>query len=145
MPSLYQIDSEYQELISRVMDIAEDNEGEVPDCLFEELEKLECDRSAKIENTALFIKNCVSDAKAIKEEEGKLKKRRVALEKKAKWLKDMLSTLLHGRGFISPKCSVSFRKSESLVLSGDYYDIPDCYMRKKEEVVAVVTAYGTNW
>ena len=68
----------------------------------------------KVENIALWIKNLLSDAEAIKAEKNKLAERQKSCENKAKSLKEYLNTYLGGQKFKTPKVSISYRKSESV-------------------------------
>ena len=136
--------------------------GEILD--LEWLNKLQMDRSRKIENILLWIKNLESDAEQIKAEEKALADRRKAAEKKAESLRGYISDVLQGEKFSSPKVAVTWRKSEAVIvddvemmeeLSDDYliYDdpkpdktkikaalkdgvrIPGCHLEKRNNMV----------
>lgn len=66
------------------------NEGVLPDELAELLAKVEGDFKAKAERVALFIRELLSTAKAIKEEESRLATRRKSMENAADRLKRYL-------------------------------------------------------
>lgn len=87
--SLYEIDSRIKAIIDGLYDAADEN-GEVGEIDFTELKQLQEDRKTKLENIALYIKNTEAEAKAIKEEEEKLAKRRKRLENKADRLRDLM-------------------------------------------------------
>ena len=70
--NLYQIDSAISECVDA-------ESGEVLD--FDKLAELSMERDRKIENIALWIKNDLSEAKAIWEEEKSLAARRQSLER----------------------------------------------------------------
>ena len=73
MATLYEIEQ-------AIMDCVDLETGEIID--IEKLDQLQMDKDVKIENTALFIKNLLSDADQIREEEKKLAdRRRAGLEK----------------------------------------------------------------
>lgn len=72
--NLYQIDSAIAECVDA-------ESGEVLD--FDKLAELSMERDRKIENIALWIKNDLSEAKAIREEEKTLAARRQSLERAA--------------------------------------------------------------
>ena len=103
--TLYQIDQRIQSLV-------DPETGELTD--YDAFEHLQMERDEKIENTALWVKNLTAEAKAIKEEEDNLKKRRTAMENKATRLKAYLETALAGEAFQSPRCSIGYRKSKAL-------------------------------
>lgn len=92
---LYEIDRSIQEILDKTTnpETGEINDAMAPEELSElffQLSDLEMARSQKIENIALMIKNLESDAKAIREEEKALAKRRSACETKAERLRDYL-------------------------------------------------------
>lgn len=100
--NLYQIDSALAECVDA-------ETGEILDV--EKLLELNMEREQKIENIALWIKNDVSEAKAIREEEKSLAARRQALERAAESKKKYLDSVLNGEKFSTPRCSISYRKS----------------------------------
>lgn len=89
--------------------------GEIND--FEKLEKLTMERDAKIENVALWYKNILSDAKALKDEETALSERRKAAESRAESLKKYLAFALSGQKFETTKVKCSFRNSEAVEIT----------------------------
>ena len=92
--NLYEINYEIEIILSQV-----DENGELPESALDELEKLAVDEQTKIENTALYIKHLVADAKAIREEELALAERRRTKENKAEKIKDRLTKDLMLRGY----------------------------------------------
>lgn len=102
---LYEIDNAILECI----DI---ETGEVID--IDKLESLQMEREAKIENVACWIKDLKAEAEAIKTEKMELAKRQQVAENKAERLKNWLAYALDGHKFSTAKCSVSFRKTESV-------------------------------
>lgn len=103
--NLYQIDSAIAECVDA-------ESGEVLD--FDKLAELSMERDRKIENIALWIKNDLSEAKAIREEEKSLAARRQSLERAAESKKHYLESVLNGEKFSTAKCSVSFRNTTSV-------------------------------
>lgn len=103
---LYEINAELEKLI-------DPETGEIAD--IELFEHLAMERSTKIENIALWIKNLESDAESLQAEEKKLKARRVSAENNAERLHDFLSGMLSdGEKFETPRVKLSWRKSESV-------------------------------
>jgi len=103
---LYEINAELEKLI-------DPETGEIAD--IELFEQLELERSTKIENIALWIKNLESDAESLQAEEKKLKARRVSAENNAERLHDFLAGMLSdGEKFETPRVKLSWRKSESV-------------------------------
>ena len=107
--NLYEINYEIEIILSQV-----DENGELPESALDELEKLAVDEQAKIENTALYIKHLVADAKAIREEELALAERRRKKENKVDKLKEYLSGYLTAKDYKkyeTPRALVSIRPS----------------------------------
>ena len=122
MATLYDIEQ-------AIMDCVDLETGEIID--IEKLDQLQMDRDVKIENTALFIKNLLSDADQIREEEKKLADRRRVCENKAKSLKEYLSGFLGGEKFKTPRVAISYRKSKSVDVQ-DITALPEEYLKYSE-------------
>lgn len=78
------------------------------------LDKLEMDRHVKIENIALFIKSLKAESEMIKAEAKRLEERAKSKINKAAYLEQYLLNNLQGEKFESPRCKISYRKSESV-------------------------------
>ena len=107
--------------------------GEIIDeALFDELN---LKREEKIENILLAVKNLTAEAKAIKEEELNLAKRRKVAENKAESLKNFVAGILDGMNFKTPRVAATWRKSEAVVV-GSVSDLMknnlDDYLKYKE-------------
>ena len=102
MASLYEIDRAILECIDM-------ETGELIDP--ERLESLNMERSQKIENVALWVKNLQSDALAYKAEKDAFAKREKEAANKVESLKKWLSDALAGEKFTTEKCAISFRRS----------------------------------
>lgn len=122
MATLYEIEQ-------AIMDCVDLETGEIID--IEKLDQLQMDKDVKIENTALFIKNLLSDADQIREEEKKLADRRRVCENKAKSLKEYLSGFLGGEKFKTPRVAISYRKSKSVDVQ-DITALPKEYLKYSE-------------
>lgn len=136
--NLYEIDSKIRELLENGFN-EECIDLETGEILEDKAEALlaqyEVDRSVKIENTALYIKNLNAEAEAIKAEENALAARRKAKEKKANYLKVYLTNTLIGAEeskFESAKVALSFRKSTSVVIT-DENALTDDYKKRVEK------------
>lgn len=125
MATLYEIDEE-------ILNCVDTETGEIIDV--ERLGQLQLAREDKVEGIALWIKNLLSDADAIRSEEEKLAQRRKANENKAKNLKEYLSKFLNGQKFKTPKVSISYRKSESVEVT-DISKLDDDYLKFAEPTV----------
>ena len=95
------------------------------------LDELLLARDEKIENLALFIKNCKAEAEMIRAEEKKLADRRRVCENRAEWLKKYLANKLHGEKFKTARTSMSWRKSQAVEVE-DIKQLPPEYLRFKE-------------
>ena len=80
------------------------------------LDALQMAREKKIENILLWIKNLKSEAGAIREEEKKLADRRQSDEKSAESLTQYVQNVLNGEKFKTPRVTVSYRKSEAVIV-----------------------------
>ena len=91
--------------------------GEIID--IDRLNDLQLERDAKIENVACWIKELKAEAEAIKAEKLALAERQRVAENKAESLKKWLAYALQGEKFKTAKCSVSFRKTESVEVTDE--------------------------
>jgi hypothetical protein len=103
--NLYQIDEQIASLIDA-------ETGEIKD--FAAFVNLQMQREQKIENIALWVKNLLSEASAIKAEIDTLAKRKKAADLKVEKLKKYLGIILCGESFKTPRCVITFRPSKSL-------------------------------
>lgn len=127
--TLYEIDAAINEFFASHID---PDTGEVTG--LEELEQLQIDRQKKIENIALYYKNILADADAIKREKIKLADRQKRAETKAENLKNYLAYRLNGEKFESARVAVTYRKSEGLVIDTER-EIPSEYLIPQEPKV----------
>lgn len=100
------------EIDRAIMECIDLETGEIIDT--EQLDKLQMDREAKIENVACWIKELKAEAEAIKAEKQALAERQRVAENKIESLKKWLAYALDGKKFSTAKCSVSFRNTESV-------------------------------
>ena len=105
--TLYEIDQ-------AILDLVDAETGEILD--WDAFEQLKMDREAKIENTALWYKNLVAEATAIRAEEVALAERRKSVEGKANRLKAYLAQALNGQKFQTARCAISWRRTTSVDL-----------------------------
>lgn len=127
---LYEIDQEIEQALSRTM--IDEETGEILACPdMERLNELQMEREKKLENVALFYKNADAEAKAIAEEIKKLQARKKVLDNKCEGAKNWIAFALNNEKFSTPKCAVSFRKTEQTVVD-DIYALPPAYIRIKE-------------
>lgn len=140
MASLYEIDSNIRAFIDRIFDAADEN-GEV-DIDLSELEELKEERRVKLENIALYAKNCASEASAIKNEEIILAERRKRLERKCERLEGILKQSMMENGekeLSSPRFRAKIRDSEATEIT-DEAALPEEYIITKVETKPDKTA-----
>lgn len=105
----------------------------------QQFEALQMERNAKVEGLACYIKNKIADAEAIYAEINVLSYRAEAMKKEAERCKAYLAGALYGEKFETPRCKITWRKSEICnVLSLE--EIPEEYKRTKVTVDADKTA-----
>lgn len=107
MRPLYEIDNE-------ILGCVDMETGEIID--EERLNALEIERDAKIEGIILWRKDLMAEADAVKAEAKKLSERARSCENKAEQLKKYIESALGGEKFKTERCSVSYRKSTSIVI-----------------------------
>jgi len=105
MSSLYQINQQITEAIDL-------ETGEIIDEAA--YEDLNIEKEEKLENIALFYKNTMADAEALKAEEKAFAERRKAAENKAVSLKRLLDNELAGSPFVTSRVAIGYRKSTSV-------------------------------
>lgn len=139
--TLYEIDSRIKAIIDSLYDSVDEN-GEVGEVDFTELEQLQEDRKTKMENIALYIKNTEAEAKAIKEEEEKLNKRRKSLERKADRLRNLMITSMQEANepeLTTARCKAKIKDNEVTEII-DLDSIPEEYIKIKVDKSADKTA-----
>ena len=94
--------------------------GELRD--FESFMQLQMERSEKIENTVLWLKNLRSDIAELKAAEDALKERRQVKERRAERLREYIENALCGEKFETARCSVGWRRSRALELGEGVVD-----------------------
>ena len=114
MRPLYEIDDD-------IMSCVDLETGEIVD--EERLNALEMEREKKIEGVILWRKDLLAEAEAVRSEAKKLYERVNKCEKKAEQLKHWTESVLAGEKFKTERCSVSYRKSSSIVID-DVHQLP---------------------
>jgi len=126
---LYAVKQEYDDLLRLVEDVAEGNDGVIPDELSDQLDAIEGEWRDKVTNCARAYKNMVAEAEAIRNEERTLATRRHSLENRAEWLKNYIGmNVTTGEAFSAPSVDIKWRKSEVVeILNAD--EIPNDYCK----------------
>lgn len=125
MASLYEINEE-------ILNCVDMETGEIIDA--ERLSQLQIAFDDKVEGIALWIKNLLADAEAIKEEKNKLADRQRVCENKARNLKEYLSGFLGGQKFKTPRVVISYRPSKAVDVQ-DASKLPEKYLKYSEPTV----------
>ena len=128
MRLLYEINAEYQEISRAVELYIEENGGEIPPNLESQLESISQERIQKIISVSLFLKNTLSYAASIREEERKLAARRKPLDNLAERLEKLiLATIEPGETINDSRVALSWRKSVSTEIV-DPDSVPDHFV-----------------
>ena len=103
--TLYEIDSE-------IMNCIDTETGEIIDT--DKIESLQMERSQKIRNIALWIKDLKAEAEALKVEKDNFAQRQCTAENKIDSLKKYLAFALNGEKVKETEYTISYRKSEAV-------------------------------
>ena len=125
--TLYEIDKIIADILENGFSVKVDEEtGEVlEDHTAQDLDALQMERTEKLENVALYIKNLESLAEAIKAEENALKARREAREARANKLREYLTSSMTAAGeagLETGKVCISFTKSSAVIVDEEKLD-----------------------
>lgn len=117
--------------------VVDTEDGEILN--LQQFEALQMERDTKIEGMCCYIKNKIAEADAIDAEANTLSHRSGVIRKEVERCKAYLAGALYGEKFETPRCKISWRKSEICnVLSMEA--IPEEYKRTKVTVDADKTA-----
>lgn len=138
MANIYELNDQIKACIQLDAEHVVDTEdGEIFD--LQQFEALQMERGQKIEGMCCYIKNKIAEAQAIDAEIDTLSYRSGAIKKEVDRCKGYLAGALYGEKFETPRCKITWRKSEICnVLSMEA--IPDEYKRTKVTVDADKTA-----
>lgn len=117
------------EINEQIMACIDSETGELIDP--EKLNDLQIAKDEKLENLALWYKDLLAEANALKEEKEAFAAREKAAKSKAESIKNYLSYVLNGENFKTTKCALSFRKSEKTVID-DIHSIPESFLKYSE-------------
>lgn len=138
MANIYELNDQIKACIQLDEEHVVDTEdGEIFD--LQQFEALQMERGQKIEGMCCYIKNKLAEAQAIDAEIDTLSYRSGVIRKEVERCKAYLAGALYGEKFETPRCKITWRKSEICnVLSMEA--IPDEYKRTKVTVDADKTA-----
>lgn len=125
--TIYEIDADIASCIREEID---PETGEILEVVVdsEKLNKFEMEREQKLEGVALWYKETLAMADALKKEKANIDKRKKQAENLAESLREYLSFHLEGKPFETPKVKMSYRSSEQVVID-DIDFIPEKYLK----------------
>ena len=131
MRALYEIDQD-------ILDCVDLETGEILDT--EKLDALQMERERKLEGVALWEKDLMAEAAAVKEEADKLLARKRALDNKIQALKSWLLIALNGEQLKTPRCNVYYTHSQRVSVEDEAelvsflqtLDEPEKFLRFKD-------------
>ena len=133
MASVEWVNGQILDVVRRINEYAEQNDGEISDELLEELDKWEGAKDGAIDEMAIQYKSLVTKVDMIKAQEKALKELRDQVVIDAESVKKTLGIVLHGEKFTSKNSSVGFRKSTSTHVYDENL-LPDEFIITKETV-----------
>lgn len=114
------------EIDQAILELIDTETGEIMD--YEAFEQLQMARDQKIENMALLLKDKAALANDIKAEIAALQARKRVAENTVARLKEYIGKALDGQKFESAKCSISYRKSESVETDMEFMEWADEFL-----------------
>ncbi len=130
MPSLYELKNDYL----RLLELEEEVD---PEAFQDALDNLTDEINTKAENIAAVLKQMEADAKMLKDEEARLKNRRIAIENNHKRLKEYLKSELEVMDIDkvkTPKFTITVRNNPVKVIIKDEDLIPVDYKVTKYSI-----------
>ena len=136
--SLYELDNKLKACIQLDEEhVVSVDDGEILN--LQQFEALQMERDKKIEGMCCYIKNLMADVVAYEAEEKRMRECRAAKEREVDRCKSYLAGALYGEKFETPRCKISWRKSEICnVLNIDA--VPEEFKRTKVTIDADKTA-----
>jgi len=131
---LYEIASEYRNVLRDIEDGADTNEE--LEQIVEKINAIESDFEVKAQNVAMYFLEIESDIKAIKEEEDRLTARRKSLQTRSDWLKEYLKENMVKTGKVkikTPLLTLSVQNNRPAVQIINDEELPKEF--KIEEVI----------
>lgn len=119
--TLWEINEQIEELMVNLID---DETGEINEEIMEQLEQLSIDREEKIESCGIVMKSLRSEIEAINDEIKALKSRAEAKANRLDRLSEYVKRTLDGKKFETSKVAFSFRKSQKVEITDEAL-IPD--------------------
>ena len=131
---LYEITSEYALKLEEALDIAAENNGEIPAELSDEMDQLSIDKDEKIDCLIRIYKNELSIASAIEAEIKSLKDRMKSHDNKAEWIKKYIRENMQEGEKKELSCGkIGWRNSSSVEIM-DESKLPESVWKIEKEV-----------
>lgn len=108
---LYEYNKAFEEALAHCID---GETGEITD--FSIIKELELDKEQKVENSALYYLGMLAEINAYKEQEEKFKKKRILIEKQAKWFLNYIKENID-KDYDFKTVRLSFKSSEETVIT----------------------------
>jgi len=130
MLKLYEIENELLTLDSMMDEYAATHEGELPEFLDDELDRLTGERQTKLLNIAAWIKSLRAEAKCYKEEKDRLCARQKACENKADKLASFVEfNIGKGETLKGVRAEIGWRKSSRVVVDTLLSNLPEEFVK----------------
>ena len=134
MPNLYEVESNYQSILSEAMSIAEENGGIIPDDTAQKLDAAALARDDKIQNCIKFYKNEQSICDQITTELNALKSRIKSHERAADWIKQHIASIMPPGQKIEYGCGkISWRASTRVIVDNPD-SVPDNFIKIEKSI-----------
>ena len=122
---LFEITDEVIALEKMIDEYASEHEGEIPDFLNDEFDRLAGERNEKRLNIGAWIKGLEAEIQAHKDEQKRQGERVRVLSNKATSLKSLIGyNLAQGEKLNDTRCALSYRKSERVIVDVAPEDLP---------------------
>lgn len=120
------------EINEQITECIDSETGELIDP--EKMDRLQIAKNEKLENLALWYKDLLAEAEALKREKEAFAARERTAKNKAGSIKNYLSYALQGENFKTAKCVLSYRKGKKAIID-DISIIPQKYLLQSEPKV----------
>jgi hypothetical protein len=125
MLKTHEVTREIETLDSMIIQYMNENEGEFPEFIEDELEKLTEKREQKLLNLAAWHKDLLAEANTYPKEIKRLQAEQKTLNNKAEWVKNYIDlNMAEGEEFKNIHAKLSYRKSTQVVLDVPVEDLP---------------------
>ena len=127
---LYALANEYTALLDELCELAEENDGLLPDDFDAKFDEIQADVTEKLDNTCVVIRGVAQHQAMLKAEEDRLRDRRKTLERAEAWVKEYMVRQMVRMGIErsdGPRFKVRTQLSNPSCLVNDEDRVPDEY------------------